>query len=253
MYYLYRYLDPKSNEWLYIGQTKNLYARHLNHLSNKKEQWCNNSIIMQYLEVPDKYNLDFLEMYLINKELPQFNTAGKNRMNTDFIKLNTDYKWKTYTKDDFIKNSIEKGESLGVSYKLNHENYNLLKKLASENRLKKIRYANGKIEAEFNPDYEIIKSKSEIYLLGVEYRGLGVSGARNIINTYCNWESDRENNFISGQIIFYLDIFYLRKIIDSLYEPTEELYELIDIVNEFLEIIGIKKDWEKVLNHIENK
>ncbi|TAN66646.1 GIY-YIG nuclease family protein [Paraclostridium sordellii 8483] len=252
MYYLYKYLDSNSNECLYIGQTKNLYTRHLNHLSNKKEEWCNDSVIMKYIEVPDKDNLNFLEMYLINKELPKFNTVGKKRMDIDFLQINIVYEWKTYTKYDFIQNSIEKGEKLGVSYKLNYENYNLFKQLVSKNKLNKIKYSDNMIESEFESDYETINSIDQCYLLEASYKGVRFSGSSSLISIYQNWKTDQMDCFVSGKTTFCLHVNFLKSIIDSLYEPTKELYELLDLVNDFLELIGVEKDWKQILNDIEN-
>lgn len=253
MYYLYKYLDSTTGECLYIGQTKNLYSRHLNHLNNKNEQWCNNLVNMKYIEVPDKYNLNFLEMYLINKELPKYNTVGKKRMDCDFLQLKFNPKWQSYTREDFLQNSEEKGSKLGVNYNINHNNYNLLKKLISEDRLKNIKYSKSMIEVEFESDYESINYIDECFLLKTSYKGLRFSGSANLISIYQIWEINKIGCFISGKTTFCLHINFLKDIIDSLFEPTKELYEVIDIVNEFLKIIGIDKDWEQVLNYIENK
>ncbi|MDU1456201.1 MAG: hypothetical protein E6912_15530 [Paeniclostridium sordellii] len=57
---------------------------------------------MKYIAVPDKYNLNFLEMYLINKEMPKYNSVGKNRMDDEFIKIEFNPEWKNYTKEDFF-------------------------------------------------------------------------------------------------------------------------------------------------------
>ncbi|CEP42310.1 hypothetical protein [Paraclostridium sordellii] len=84
---------------------------------------------MKYIEVPDKYNLNFLEMYLINKEIPKYNSVGKNRMDDEFIKIEFNPEWKNYTKEDFFKISNEKGKKLGIYYIIDIDNMNLLKSL----------------------------------------------------------------------------------------------------------------------------
>lgn len=109
------------------------------------------------------------------------------------------------------------------------------------------------IEVEFESDYESINYIDECFLLKTSYKGLRFSGSANLISIYQIWEINKIGCFISGKTTFCLHINFLKDIIDSLFEPTKELYEVIDIVNEFLKIIGIDKDWEQVLNYIENK
>ncbi|CEP50416.1 hypothetical protein [Paraclostridium sordellii] len=84
---------------------------------------------MKYIEVPDKYNLNFLEMYLINKEMPKYNSVGKNRMDDEFIKIEFNPEWENCTKEDFFKISNEKGKKLGIYYIIDIDNMNLLKSL----------------------------------------------------------------------------------------------------------------------------
>nr|DAU04084.1 MAG TPA: UvrC binding protein [Caudoviricetes sp.] len=253
MYYLYKYLDPTTGECLYIGQTKNLYTRHLNHLSNKNEQWCNNSIIMQYLEVPDKYNLDFLEMYLINIESPKYNTVGKNRMDCEFIRIEFNPEWQIYTKEDFLKNSIEKGIELGVTYKFNNTNYVVLKTLIEKNYPSKINYNQSNLSVEFEVNEAMFNLINCNYLLDMSYIAPCIEGESFIIVIERSKSLDKNSKYISGKIEFKLHLKSFSKIINKLFEPTKELYEIIDIVNEFLKIIRIDKDWEQVLNYIENK
>lgn len=251
MYYLYKYLDPTTEECLYIGQTKNIYTRHLAHLCNKNEDWCNSLIKMKYTEIPDKYNLNFLEMYLINKEMPKYNSSGKGRMDHEFIKIEFNPDWKNYTKEDFLKNSIEKGRNLGINYKISIENKNLFKSLLLENRLKEVEYTKSGVTAKFEVNKQTIESILKNYVVDVEFHTLEIDGFGAVIGLGSSYRKDKNNNFVFGTLEFILNIKFLESMINSLFEPTEELYEIIDIVNKFLSMIGIDKDWEAVLNEIE--
>lgn len=247
MYYLYKYLDENTKECLYVGQTNNLYTRHLDHLRNKKEDWCNDLVIMKYIEVPDKYNLNFLEMYLINKEIPKYNISGKNKMDHNFINVTFNPEWKSYTRGDFLKNSNEKGRKLGINYKTSIENKNLLKSLWLENCRNEVDYTESKIISRFEVDEQTLKSISTNFLLDLEYCGLEVEGFGSPISIHRYYREDRNGKFICGTIEFDLDVKFLESIINSLFEPTKELYEILDIVNEFLKMIGINKNWKEIL------
>lgn len=247
MYYLYKYLDKNTEDCLYVGQTKNLYTRHLSHLCNKNEDWCNDLVIMKYIEVPDKYNLNFLEMYLINKEIPKYNISGKNKMDHNFINVTFSPEWKDYTKGDFLKNSDEKGRQLGINYKISIENKNLLRSLLLEKCLKEIYCTELKIISRFEVDEQTIKSISTNFLLDVEFCGLEIEGSGAPIRIYRSYRKDKNDKFICGTLEFELDVKFLETIINSLFEPTKELYEMLDIVNEFLKMIGINKRWQEIL------
>lgn len=106
MYYVYKYIDPGTNECMYIGQTKNLNERHLNHLKNKEEPWCKKDLHLYYIEVPDKYNLNFLEMYFINLEKPKYNVAGTDAMDVNFAQIQNSYKWEKYDGSIYNKEDI---------------------------------------------------------------------------------------------------------------------------------------------------
>lgn len=247
MYYLYKYLDQNTEECLYVGQTKNLYTRHLNHLCNKNENWCNNLVVMKYIKVPDRYNLNFLEMYLINKESPRYNISGKEKMDHNFIKIDFRPEWKIYTKEDFILNAKERGRKLGVNYKMSIENNNLLRLLLLEKCLKGITCTKSLVIASFEVNDQTIESISKNFLLDVSFRGLEVNGFGAVIGINNSYRKDKNNNFILETLDFKLDIEFLDLIINSVFEPTEELDEILDIVNEFLKMIGINKNWKEIL------
>ncbi len=251
MYYLYKYLDPKTDECLYIGQTKNLYTRHLNHLCNKNETWCNRLTVMKYIEVPDKYNLNFLEMYLINKEMPNYNTFGKMKMDHEFIKIEFDPEWKNYTKEDFLKNASEKGKRFGIDYKVNIENNNLLKTLLLENHPKEVKYTKSGVTVKFKGDQQLFELISCRYLLDISFSTLEMKGSGAVIRLDISYRQDKNKNFILNTLDFILDLEFLNSIINSLFEPTKESYEVLNIVNKFLKMIGIDKDWKAVLDEIE--
>ncbi|WP_235701084.1 GIY-YIG nuclease family protein [Clostridioides difficile] len=102
MYYVYKYIDPATEECLYVGKTEDIYARHSSHLSNKEEDWCTKELILKYIELPRRYNMDFFEVYLINELNPIFNKLSKGDMDTEHIFF--DYKeedWSTYSEEDF--------------------------------------------------------------------------------------------------------------------------------------------------------
>ncbi|CEN23184.1 hypothetical protein [Paraclostridium sordellii] len=91
------------------------------------------------------------------------------------------------------------------------------------------------------------------YLLDMSYIAPCIEGESFIIVIERSKSLDKNSKYISGKIEFKLHLKSFSKIINKLFEPTKELYEIIDIVNEFLKIIRIDKDWEQVLNYIEKK
>lgn len=72
-------------ECLYVGKIENICDRYVSYLSNKKENWCNKNLRFEYMELDNKYIMDFYEIYLINKLEFKFNIIGKGEM--DIVKI----------------------------------------------------------------------------------------------------------------------------------------------------------------------
>lgn len=78
-YYIYKMFDKNGN-LLYIGKTKNFNIRMKQHFSNaiiEKEPWKNEIVKIERLEVYTQYDMTLLEIYLIGKFKPKYNTEFK--------------------------------------------------------------------------------------------------------------------------------------------------------------------------------
>lgn len=78
-----------------------------------------------------------------------------------------------------------------------------------------------------------------------------MKGSGAVIRLDISYRQDKNKNFILNTLDFILDLEFLNSIINSLFEPTKESYEVLNIVNKFLKMIGIDKDWKAVLDEIE--
>ncbi|HBE9358280.1 TPA: hypothetical protein KSJ12_003442 [Clostridioides difficile] len=71
-------------------------------------------------------------------------------------------------------------------------------------------------------------------IIGVDYNALKYSGGANVIS----WEID-------SVIVRLSTLNHLKKCLPY---PEEEMFELNNIVNEVLKIIGLDSTWDKLLN-----
>jgi hypothetical protein len=111
MAFIYRYIDVKKRETIYVGKVKGekdvfndpLRRRHEQH---KKDAWYNpNSVIMQYIECESHTDVDILETWLINyyDKTGQLVNKGKSGWGTSQMDLwpLVDGKWKLF--NDYLK------------------------------------------------------------------------------------------------------------------------------------------------------
>ena len=75
-YYIYKMYNNKD-ELLYIGKTHNLYARMNAHFSSsqlKDQVWKLEVNKIEVIELYNQYDIDIIEIYLIGKEKPKYNS-----------------------------------------------------------------------------------------------------------------------------------------------------------------------------------
>ena len=75
-YYIYKMYNNKD-ELLYIGKTHNLYARMNAHFSNailNEQPWKQEVYKVEVIELYNQYDIDIIEIYLIGKEKPKYNS-----------------------------------------------------------------------------------------------------------------------------------------------------------------------------------
>ena len=75
-YYIYKMYNTKD-ELLYIGKTHNLYGRMNAHFSNailNEQPWKQKVNKIEVIELYNQYDIDIIEIYLIGKEKPKYNS-----------------------------------------------------------------------------------------------------------------------------------------------------------------------------------
>ena len=75
-YYIYKMYNNKD-ELLYIGKTHNLYSRMNTHFSNailNEQPWKQKVNKIEVIELYNQYDIDIIEIYLIGKEKPKYNS-----------------------------------------------------------------------------------------------------------------------------------------------------------------------------------
>ena len=95
----YIYMLLKDNQPLYIGKSKNLHRRLLQH--SKDKWWFFNTDKILYYDFDNKTDMDIYEIYYINKFNPPFNTDTKN--NSNFTHVLPDVEFKELSVVEFIK------------------------------------------------------------------------------------------------------------------------------------------------------
>lgn len=80
MAFVYRYVKDYGygSEPVYVGRTINLKTRHASHMNNDK--WCNDSLRLEYMDVPSNAEADALESYFIGKYISEgYNLYNKSK------------------------------------------------------------------------------------------------------------------------------------------------------------------------------
>ena len=239
MFFVYRYIDIDTNECLYVGKTKDLYKRHSTHLCNSKEEWCHKDLKLEYRVLPDRYNMDFYEIYMINKLNPKYNVVGQQRMDISNIHFTYSSKWESYSKDKFLKEFIEKNGDYGISYDINQDILDIVSKWDLTPTIKiskKTKYIHFTFKEE-----EIIKyiDKFSYIVLDVRYKCIGVSGG-------CSLISFEKNYGCNGEYEFILRLEVLKNIESHLLKPDEDLKLLSIEINKFIYLMGIERSWNEI-------
>lgn len=242
MYCVYKYINPITEECLYVGKTGNIRNRHSEHLTNKKEDWCNRDLRFEYMVLDDKYVMDFYEMYLINKLKPKFNKVGKGKMNTNKILFSYDSGWKEYLKEDFAIDLKDLG--YGVTYEVDECSLDILKNLKELSINKEISVENRGIKISCflrgkNTEVEI--NNFELTVLKVSYSTLGDNRSEKLILM------ESENTSKKIDIIINFD--FLKKIVEDPLMPKADIIDLNSQVNDILKIIDIDCEWDKLSDY----
>ena len=162
MAYIYRYKDPLDGITKYVGivwgETRTLQDRINEH---QKEDWCKDkSWIIEYIteDIDNKSEAEAFESHFIALYNPCYNVAkvgwGINKYLPD--RLND---WQVYNKNDFIKQEIQKGNSVDANerrLKYLNNKINSCKKCI-ENNKKSYDVINYVLNAILNKKYYITK------------------------------------------------------------------------------------------------
>ena len=82
-YFVYRYKD-ENDKIVYIGKTSQQYVteRISQHVNDPIGKWANNNKhFIDFIEVSREEDMNYIESYLIRKELPTFNTIFLDKNN----------------------------------------------------------------------------------------------------------------------------------------------------------------------------
>ncbi|HBG1040861.1 endonuclease [Clostridioides difficile] len=242
MHCVYKYINPITEECLYVGKTENICNRHSDHLTNKKEDWCNQDLRFEYMMLDDKYVMDFYEMYLINKLKPKFNKVGKGKMDKNKILFSYDSVWKEYLKEDF---SIDlKALGYGITYQVDECSLDILKKLKELSINKEISIKNRDIKISCflqGKNTEVETNNFGLTVLKVVYSTLGSNGLENLILM------ESENTSKKIDIIIKFD--FLKKIAEDPLMPKTSIKDLNSQVNDILKIIDINCEWDRLFDY----
>lgn len=242
MFFVYRYIDTKENRYLYVGKTENLYKRHVSHLYSGKEEWCNKDLRLEYKVLPDKYNMDFYEIYIINKLNPIHNVAAKKSMDISNIHFSYDSEWKCYDKEQFKKDFISKNNEYGVSYILDKNTIEILKiwglnpkvEYCKDDKKLYLKFSEGIIEKYLKQN----NCKLNRIVLDVVYNCIRICAMKTIISF--------EQDFNYPEYSFILQLDELKKMEDNLLNPDEDMKLLNKDVNYFLSLMGINCTWKDI-------
>lgn len=244
MFYIYKYIDPHTDDCLYIGKTSDLCRRHSSHLSNKKEYWCNRDLRLEYIKLPDKLNMDFYETYLINKLSPKYNKSSKGAMNIDYINFSYKEEFKEYSKEDFKNELSEKNKGLYINCNINKDMINMFQKIQQKHNWKcsydkhmkrlKLTY---KVKAEDLAEYRLSGQ-----VLNVNFNLIGYIGGSNVV--YFDWAHFVKDRIYEIYLVFNLD--FLISLEKKVLDPQSEMKELNAYVNEILAIVGINRSWNSL-------
>ncbi|HID1218347.1 TPA: endonuclease [Clostridioides difficile] len=236
MYYVYKYIDPATEECLYVGKTENICDRHASHLSNKTENWCNESVRFEYMELDSKHTMDFYELYLINKLEPKFNVA-KGEMDIEKIKFSYDGQWVVYWERDLMSSLTLK--KYGMDYKVNAKMLRIMRKLKKVSSNEEIFIGNENIKIRYSFETTLEGIELEPHIMSVAYKTLKESEVGTLISVKGESQS----------ICLVIDSILLNEIIKNPLMSKENIKDLNSQVNDILKIIDINCEWDKLSDY----
>ena len=107
-FYVYRYIDSKTNEIMYIGKTNQPFVttRIDQHKTDNVGIWANNNKhYIEFIELPREEDMNYIESYLIRKEKPILNIVLSTQDAPPFEILIKDSEWKNLK--DFLQEQNE--------------------------------------------------------------------------------------------------------------------------------------------------
>lgn len=141
-YYVYRYIDKKSKEIVYIGKTEQLFVENrLNqHIDDNIGKYMkNNECTIEFITLPRKEDMDYIESYLIRKMTPICNTILVNATAPPFEINIPESLWKNV--DEYLEEQKNKNEKIKKMTTTTIQN-NLMQMqelaLQKENKVKKM-------------------------------------------------------------------------------------------------------------------
>jgi excinuclease UvrABC nuclease subunit len=114
-YCVYRYIDKKTKEIMYIGKTNQLFVTNRidQHKTDNVGIWANkNEHYIEFIELPREDDMNYLESYLIRKYKPKLNIVLSSQDSPPFELLINENQWKNLEKylkekEDIIKKPME--------------------------------------------------------------------------------------------------------------------------------------------------
>lgn len=103
-YYVYRYIDKKTNEIMYIGKTGQLFVTNRldQHKTDNVGVWAEkNEHYIDFITLPREEDMTYLESYLIRKHKPQLNIVLMAQYEPPFSIEIDESKWKKL--DEYLK------------------------------------------------------------------------------------------------------------------------------------------------------
>ncbi|MCC0693429.1 GIY-YIG nuclease family protein [Clostridioides sp. ZZV14-6387] len=255
MYYVYKYIDPATEECLYVGKTEDIYVRHSSHLSNKEEGWCNKELILKYIELPRRYNMDFFEVYLINELNPIFNKLSKGDMDTEHIFF--DYKeedWSTYSEEDFKEKTKGKRRfrerKIDMKYEVSKKSINFLKRIEKLDAKVEMLYENNILSVLYNfenMDIEFCENELDINLISYDFETLESFGSSSLISVYPRWkEYTATNKKILIDITLEIRVGSLANLMELMPTFEYKVAEIFQQIEDIFHILEVGYTWQEL-------
>lgn len=239
MYYVYKYINPDTEECLYVGKTENICDRHASHLSNKKENWCNKNLRLEYMELDNKYTMDFYEIYLINKLEPKFNITGKGEMDIAKTSFSYNGQWVIYLERDLMSSLASK--RYGINYEVNAKMLGIMRKLKKISSNEEIFIGNENIRIKYYFETVLEGINLEPCILSVAYKTLKESTVGTVISV--------KREYLSENVCLIIDSIFLNEIMKDPLMSKSDIKDLNSQVNDILKIIGVDCEWDKLSDY----